>query len=450
MAGSGGSVPGRTLIAGGRAVQVRRGLLAVGVAGLAGFAVAVGELSLSLKAERRALTAERDALARRTAELRAEITERERAQAAERFQAQLLAAVNEAVIATDTQGEILYFNAAAERLYGWVAEEVLGRPITEVTVPDLGHAQAVEIMDRLARGESWTGEFTTRRRDGSQLPVLVANAPVFDPDGGLVGIIGVSTDVSGFHDTIDDLSRDDELRLTFLRATSHELRSPLAAIVGFAETLRDHGDALAVAQRADLLDRLVAKARHLTELLGDLLDVDRLSSGAGLADRMPVRIDTLVQRVVTEIDTDGYDVALELEPVTAAVDGPKLERVVVNLLVNALRHTPVGSGIRVQVATDAAHVILTVLDRGPGVDTEYLERIFEPFVQGPDRSQHDGPGSGLGLALSRAIVELHEGTIHVTNHPDGGACFTVRLPLGAVRVPHSVAAETRVTTVGDG
>src|SRR5918997_5462754 len=125
-----------------------------------------------------------------------DITERKRAEKQIRFQRRLLDAVGQAIIATDLQGRIIYWNRAAEELYGWSKEEVMGRPIVEVTPSEGMLDQAEEIMSELRAGRSWSGEFVVQRKDGSTFPAMVTDTPVHDERGSLVGIIGVSTDIS--------------------------------------------------------------------------------------------------------------------------------------------------------------------------------------------------------------------------------------------------------------
>lgn len=140
-----------------------------------------------------------------------DITERKKAEEQTRFQATLLNAVGQAVIATDTAGTITYLNQAAENLYGWRAEEAEGLNILEVTIPQVSQAQATEIMTRLSRGESWTGEFLVQRRDGRVFPVLVHDSPVIDNQGGLMGIIGISADITERKQAEDALREKDRL-----------------------------------------------------------------------------------------------------------------------------------------------------------------------------------------------------------------------------------------------
>ena len=225
----------------------------------------------------------------------------------------------------------------------------------------------------------------------------------------------------------DRLARSDEIRVAFLRATSHELRTPLTSIFGFAELLQSRDADLGDEDRRLLLGRLTANASRLGRLIDDLLDVDRLTSGLVTANLEPHDLEQLVRRVVAEQDLSNHHLELDLDPVITEVDPPKFERVVANLVANAVRHTAHGGTVRVRLRSEETGTVLTVEDNGEGIDASYLEHIFEPFVQGPVQQQAPQPGTGLGLTLAYEIVELHHGRLTASNLPDGGARFEVHL-----------------------
>src|SRR5436309_10487553 len=158
------------------------------------------------------------------------ITERKRAEEQLRFQARLLDTVGQAAIATDPAGVIIYWNRFAETLYGWTKEEALGRNVADVVVAPGTAGQAAEIMAALQRGQSWSGEFLVRRRDGTTFPARVTDAPVFDDQGALEAIIGVSTDISEQKRAEEALLEADRQKDEFLATLAHELRSPLAPL----------------------------------------------------------------------------------------------------------------------------------------------------------------------------------------------------------------------------
>ncbi|HEY7477880.1 MAG TPA: PAS domain-containing protein, partial [Actinomycetota bacterium] len=226
----------------------------------------------------------------------------------------------------------------------------------------------------------------------------------------------------------------DEMKNTFLQAVSHDLRTPLAAILGLAITL-ERGDVhLPEDDARDLAHRIAGNARRLDRLVTNLLDLDRLSRGIVTPKLEPVDVGALVQRVVRESDlvTDAR-VRTDLPELTIPVDAAKVERVVENLLANAVRHTPPTATIWVSVRAEGTGVLLAVEDDGPGVPAELRESIFEPFQQGANAPAHS-PGVGVGLTLVRRFAELHRGQAWVEDREGGGASFRVFLP-GAANAP---------------
>lgn len=227
----------------------------------------------------------------------------------------------------------------------------------------------------------------------------------------------------------------DDMKNTFLQAVSHDLRTPLSAVMGIALTLdRDDLD-VSKEDRKDLMRRLASNARKLDRILSNLLDLDRLVRGVVEPRRRITDVGALVRRVVEEADfLGGNSVAVEAEPLLADVDGAKVERVVENLLINAVRHTPAGTQIWVSVAPEKDSVVISVDDAGPGVPAELRESVFEAFRQGPDIKA--SPGTGIGLSLVSRFTELHGGHAWVQERPGGGASFRVSLP---VRAPTEAA-----------
>jgi PAS domain S-box-containing protein len=221
----------------------------------------------------------------------------------------------------------------------------------------------------------------------------------------------------------------DEMKTTFLQAVSHDLRTPLTTILGIALTLeRDGAGDLPAEEIADLLHRLSANARRLDGLLGDLLDLDRLARGTLAPRRQHVDIGELTRRVVEDVGvSDEHAVVVDAPMVRIAVDAPKVERIMENLVVNAAKHTAAGTTIWVRVQRQRDGVLLLVEDEGPGVPAQLREQVFQPFHKGRNIADH-APGSGIGLALVAQFASLHGGRAWVQGRPGGGASFRVFLP----------------------
>jgi K+-sensing histidine kinase KdpD len=230
----------------------------------------------------------------------------------------------------------------------------------------------------------------------------------------------------------------DEMKNTFLQAVSHELRTPLTAVMGLALTLEREDMRLSEDDRKDLTRRLAKNARRLDRLLSNLLDLERLIRGVVEPSRERTDLGALVRRVLIEADLrDPGRIHADVGQIFADIDGPKVERIVENLVVNATRHTPDGTPIWVRVASVAEGVVIVVEDAGPGVPDDIKEAIFEPFRQGSEN--HPSPGTGIGLALVARFAELHGGRAWVEDRQGGGASFHALLPRLAASPPGTVS-----------
>jgi two-component system, OmpR family, sensor histidine kinase KdpD len=223
----------------------------------------------------------------------------------------------------------------------------------------------------------------------------------------------------------------DEMKNTFLEAVSHDLRTPLTSILGSAITLEQAHMQLPAEDAADLVRRIAANARKLERLLGDLLDLDRLQRGIVAPQRRPTDVAELIHRSVDETeDHSTHAVHVLVDPFEVSLDAPKVERIVENLLTNALRHTPPEAQIWVCAEPRDGGLLLKVEDDGPGIPKELREEIFEPFRQAPGSATGHSPGVGVGLSLVKRFAELHGGRAWVEERPGGGASFHVTIPGG--------------------
>jgi two-component system sensor histidine kinase KdpD len=221
------------------------------------------------------------------------------------------------------------------------------------------------------------------------------------------------------------------MKNTFLEAVSHDLRTPLTSILGSALTLEATKLELPSEDALDLVGRIAANARKLERLLGDLLDLDRLQRGIVAPQRRPTDLAALVARAVDErVDPHGHDIVTEVPPGSFLLDAAKVERIVENLLSNALRHTPPGTQVWIRTAPADGGVSIVVEDAGPGVPEELHDAVFEPFRQAPGSSSEHSPGVGIGLSLVRKFAELHGGKAWLTRREGGGASFRVFLSEG--------------------
>jgi PAS domain S-box-containing protein len=224
-----------------------------------------------------------------------------------------------------------------------------------------------------------------------------------------------------------------EMQNSFLQAVSHDLRTPLTSILGCALTLESSLDKEQISREDehDLVGRIATNARKLHRLLTNLLDLDRMSRGIVAPNRNDVDVTQILSSVLEESSTDTHPIELASDvPVHANVDAAQVERIVENLVANAIRYTPVGTPIWVSATGDADGVLIVVEDAGPGIPEDLRESIFEPFRQGNEVVTHN-PGVGIGLSLVTRFAELHGGRAWVEERDGGGASFHVYLPFSS-------------------
>ena len=240
-----------------------------------------------------------------------------------------------------------------------------------------------------------------------------------DDSGSPLRMLGTAQDIT-------DRKRIDELRDSILSTVSHELRTPLTAILGFSVTLEEKGDQLDEETTTAMVTNLAQQSRKLDRLLSDLLDIDRLRRGFVPPNFHETDVGLLVEHVATAFSPGSHAIQVHADSVQAEVDAPKVERIVDNLIANAVNHTPAGTEISVRVQARDASVLITVDDNGPGVAEIDRDAIFDLFTRGAE-VEHV-PGTGIGLSLVSQFTMLHGGRVWVEETPGGGASFRVLLP----------------------
>lgn len=315
--------------------------------------------------------------------------------------------------------------------------------------PEDHGAALTALRTAIEEGSDHTLEYRALGREGETIWLRDLVHVVRDPQRGTASLRGLMVDITQRQRAEQALRRSerkyseafrrereatqrlralDEMKNTFLEAVSHDLRTPLTSILGSAITLEQASPGLAHEDSRDLIRRIAANARKLERLLSDLLDVDRLQRGIVTPQRRPTDVGALVQQVLTESDLlKGRSLELDLEPVVVAIDAAKVERIVENLLANAVRHTPAGTRIWVNARARDGGVLIAVEDEGPGVPSDVREEVFEPFRQARGAST-PSPGVGVGLSLVAKFAELHGGRAWADERPGGGASFKVFLP----------------------
>ncbi len=387
----------------------------------------------------------------------------------------------EAVAAREARAETLY------RLSEALASETRVFEVARTAAALAGEALSAQVVIFLREGES----ISFRRRTSDHLPVpnseesiadwvfrhgkkagrgvddLLNATALYVPLRGTLNVVGVMAVVPTGAGLVDVKERDvlidlfashialamertasqnaaeqsriqmetEQMRSSLLSAVSHDLLTPLASITGAASTVRRQGEKISPEIRGELLDSISEEAERLSRLVRNLLDMTRFESGAMELRREAHPLEEIVGTALRRLDTllKGRAVVVELPETLSLIYGDDvlLGQVFVNLLENALKYTPAGSGIEITARETEGMMEVSVRDHGPGLVADQGKHLFEKFYRG--RTGGAG-GAGLGLAISKAVVEAHGGRIEAFNHPEGGAVFRFTFPTRSVPV----------------
>jgi PAS domain S-box-containing protein len=336
-------------------------------------------------------------------------------------------------LAIHDRDEILEVNPAFLKMFRCTYEEAVGRSSLEFVAP--------ESRDLIASREGSVEPYEAvgLRSDGSRFVAEVMGRPI--EYRGREARVTAIRDATQRHDAEEALRTAlrreqeaaerlrtlDEMKNQFLAAVSHELRTPLSSVIGFASTLSQPGAAISPEDRRVMLGRLMANAKKLDRLLSELLDLDRLSRGIVEPNRRPTDLGHMAARVAEGAEMGRRPLHVEVSSAVAEVDPAKVERILENLLANAVRHTPEGTPVWLRVWRDDGGVTIAVEDAGQGVPSDERDLVFNPFDRGSRTPSH-APGAGIGLSLVARFAELHGGRAWVEERQGGGASFRVFLP----------------------
>jgi PAS domain S-box-containing protein len=343
----------------------------------------------------------------------------------------ILDAMTEGVIYLDENGSALYTNRSLSRITGF-SQETLRDPKQLYRLFD-GSPEEIDALQREIYVETrqqgiWHGKVRLRRENGDVFDGSIVTTNVTNAEGVSIGSVTV----------LRDISRETQLeeqKKRFIAVASHELRTPLTNLKTRLYLIQRQPERLS--EHLVVMESVTDRMRKLVE---DLFDVSRFEHGI-----IPLKpeITELQQLIYNVIDVqmpeaDRKNIRLEPHlpdlPLYALVDPPRLTQVLTNLITNAIHYTPAGGSVRVEAEAEAGDVLIRVRDTGVGIPESWLEQIFQPFFRGHEHST----GAGLGLSITREIVELHGGSISVQSSPGAGTCFEVRLRLAQpVETPQS-------------
>jgi PAS domain S-box-containing protein len=367
---------------------------------------------------------------------------------------------DDAIVSKNLHSIVMSWNSGAERIFGYSAQEMIGQSITLLLPPDRPEEEA-KILARLQKGERVEHYETRRRRkDGSLIDVSLTISPIRNDSGVIVGASKIARDITSQKEALrklaiahEELKRADRMKVEFLATLSHELRTPLNSILGWAQLLKDGCSPDDLAQGIDVIERNV---RAQSQLIEDLLDMSRIDSGKLTLDirrvDLPAVVSAAIETVLPAANAKEIKLTSAFSSVSGIVMGDKnrLQQVLWNLLMNAVKFTPKKGRIHVVIERINSHVEISVTDNGQGIAPEFVSQVFERFRQGDASTTRQHGGLGIGLSIAKHLVELHGGSVRVSSRGAGlGATFMVNLPCQPLRHDSELMADVPPTDAID-
>lgn len=400
------------------------------------------------------------------------VAENKRIEKAERdqlFLSAIISSAEDAIVSKDLNGIVTSWNKAAEDLFGYTSEEMVGQPIS-LLIPFDHPDEEPQILARIRRGERIAHYETQRiRKGGEVIDVSLTVSPIRDATGRIIGASKIARNITdqkraaarereALHQAHQARKQAEEASRTkdeFLATISHELRTPMTAIVGWSRLLLSGQLRADLQQRA--LETIDRNARSQAQLIEDLLDVSRIVSGKLRVDLKPVDLGSVVLAAVEAIRPSAEARRIRIQTLFEADlapilgDAERLQQVVWNLLSNAVRFTNPLGAVQIELSRADSQVELRVRDNGVGIKQEFLPHIFERFTQADSSIRRSQGGLGMGLSIVKSLVELHGGVVSAYSEGENkGALFTIRLPVSVIWHGRSLPPknETAVQTTG--
>lgn len=392
------------------------------------------------------------------------------------LQGVLGAATEVSIIGTDLDGKIELFNAGAERMLGYSADELVGIATPEIfhdpdevaeRAEELGIEPSFEVFVSVSRsGLAETRSWTYERKDGTKVPIILTATPRYDDSGQLAGFIGVATDATEIlkrakrqedlltqeREMVARLTEVDTVKNEFVSTTSHELRTPLTSILGYSELLEDELTDAEMSQLVHMVNLIQRNAQRLLLLVEDLLSLSHLESDRFQTNFERCETQQVLLSAVNSIESisSARSISLGVTGHAPDIDGDstQLERVFLNLLSNAVKFSDDGGRVEVRV-TGETELKIEVVDHGIGIPEDEQDQIFTRFFRSRNAEANAIQGTGLGLAIVSKIVEAHSGTVKLESQENVGTKITVTLPLTQDEISRSELPDAELSTNED-
>ncbi|HSC43927.1 MAG TPA: ATP-binding protein [Candidatus Binatia bacterium] len=338
------------------------------------------------------------------------------------------------ILSTDLEDRILTWNRGAEITLGYSKEEVIGKHLSTLLPPQRLHELAEMRAKVELDGALRDVEVESNKKDGTPIFLSLSVSSIADGDGRIVGFLRVAKDITEKRRYEQRLKELDKLKSDFVSNVSHELRTPLTAIKGSVDNMLDGLTGELNEKQSRYLTRIKSNADRLARLINDLLDLSRIEAGIKL-NRMNLSLPTVVKEVVESLGSVAAEKLINLEiktadnDLTAWADPDRVAEVLTNLLGNAIKFSPTGGNVTVSLARSGNNwVKVSITDAGTGIRPEEANRIFDKFYQVSHPEQPKATGTGLGLPIAKALVEMHGGRIWLESQVGHGSVFSFTLP----------------------
>jgi len=342
----------------------------------------------------------------------------------------IMDSIADGVIVTDALGTIRLLNPKAKDILGLYAENALGQNAAEFIrrFHDVPHAQIREKFQQVVEREK-TFSMEVKLVLPTTRYYTLSLGPVRSREGLVKGIVAVLSDIT-------ELKEMDRMKTDLMSMVTHEIRTPLATVRGFAQILLKGG--IPVEKSKEFLEIINRQSNRLVSLVNDFLDISRIESGRQVITKGPLEIEKLVQNSIADLQplAGEKNIQLRYAPPAASIpeifaDRNLIEQALINLISNGIKYSPKGAWVEVSLTNENSHVRVDVKDNGLGIPKEALPRLFEKFYRVRCDDRKDIIGTGLGLSLVKQIVEVHGGSISVQSEHGAGSTFTFTVPAGS-------------------